>query len=258
MRRKFIAGNWKMHTNASEAAALASAVAAGSVQHPKVLVAVCPPFPYLQAVAAAIQGSPVALGAQNVSSEPVGAFTGEVSGAMLVDIGCRYCIVGHSERRHVLGESDAFIRRKVKAVLAVGLLPIVCVGELLAEREKAETNGVVTSQVASAIAGLTEDQVQTLVFAYEPVWAIGTGRNATPEQAEEVHSHIRKILSERYNAKLASQVVILYGGSVKRDNVASLLGQPNVDGALVGGASLNAADFLKIVQAADSVSSREG
>ena len=249
MRPKFIAGNWKMNTTRVEAAQLASAVASRVAEHDRLTVAVCPPFPYLEAVGNAIEGSKVALGAQNLYSEPSGAYTGEVSGPMLVDLGCRFCIVGHSERRHILGETDAIIHRKIKAALAVGLIPIVCVGELLPERDAGQTMDVVASQLSSAIAGLSEAEAGQLVLAYEPVWAIGTGRNATPEQAEEVHSHIRKILADRYNAILAGKTVIQYGGSVKAANADSLLLQPNVDGALVGGASLQADEFLAIVAA---------
>jgi triosephosphate isomerase len=256
VRPKFIAGNWKMNTTCAEATELSSRVAAATPRNPLVPVAICPPFPYLKSVRAAIEGTPVELGAQNMSAEPAGAFTGEVSGSMLNDLGCRYCIIGHSERRHLMGESDAIIRRKITAALQVGLRPIVCIGELLAERDAGETNDVVSAQVFSAIAGLSDDQFRRLIFAYEPVWAIGTGRNASPAQAEQVHSHIRKILTDRYNASLAAQTVIQYGGSVKGANAESLLAQPNVDGALVGGASLNAQEFLSIVDTAVRVASR--
>jgi len=249
VRPKLIVGNWKMNTTRVEAITLAAAVARNNVAGPNVNVAMCPPFPYLEAVGKAIEGSSILLGAQDLYLEPSGAFTGEVSGQMLVDVGCRICIVGHSERRHILGDSEGLIRRKVRAALAVGLTPIVCVGELLRERDGGETNDVVAAQVYSAVAGLDHTQVEQLVFAYEPVWAIGTGRNATPEQAEEVHSHIRKILSDRYNASLAARTVIQYGGSVKASNAELLLEQPNVDGALVGGASLQAEEFLAIVAA---------
>jgi triosephosphate isomerase len=238
-----------MNANRADAAKLASAVASRVAKHERLMVAVCPPFPYLDMVGKSIAGSNVRLGAQNLYPEPSGAYTGEVSAQMLADLGCRYCIVGHSERRHILGETDAMIRRKVKAALTAGLTPIVCVGELLRERDGGETNDVVASQVLSAIGGLSDAEAGRLVFAYEPVWAIGTGRNATPEQAEEVHSHIRKILAGRYNAILADNVVIQYGGSVKAANAESLLAQPNVDGALVGGASLQADEFLEIVAA---------
>ena len=255
MRPKLIAGNWKMNTTRAAAATLAAAVASRIQPAVGVTVALCPPFPYLEVVGQAISGSSVRLGAQSLYPEPSGAFTGEVSGPMLVDLGCRYVIVGHSERRHILGESDAMVRRKVKAAVAAGLTPIVCVGELLAERDGSQTHEVVAAQVLSAVAGLISDEASRLVFAYEPVWAIGTGRNATPEQAEEVHSGIRKILADRYNASLAGQTVIQYGGSVKGANAESLLGRPNVDGALVGGASLQADEFLAIVEAARRITS---
>jgi triosephosphate isomerase len=238
-----------MNTSRADAAQLASAVASRAAKHDRLTVAICPPFPYLEVVGKAIEGSKVALGAQNLYPEPSGAYTGEVSGQMLVDLGCSYCIVGHSERRHILGETDAIIHRKIKAALTIGLIPIVCVGELLPDRDAGKTMDVVTGQLTSAIGGLTEAEAEQLVFAYEPVWAIGTGRNATPEQAEEVHSHIRKILADRYNAILADKLVIQYGGSVKAANAESLLSQPNVDGALVGGASLQADEFLAIVEA---------
>lgn len=254
MRLKLVAGNWKMNTNGAEAVALARRTASDVKPSDRVSVLLCPPFPYLAAVAETIRGSAVGLAGQNLSSEPNGAFTGEVSGAMLYDVGCRFCIIGHSERRHIVGESDAQIRRKVRAALQAGLRPILCVGELLAERDAGETDDVVAAQVLSAVAGLSDADFARLVFAYEPVWAIGTGRNATPEQAEQVHSHIRKILSDRYNANLAQETVIQYGGSVKGSNAEPLLAQPNVDGALVGGASLKADEFLAIYQAAIRVS----
>ena len=253
---KLIAGNWKMNTTRAAASELATAVAARVQPTDRVIVALCPPFPYLEIVAKAIAGTCVRLGAQNLYSEPSGAFTGEVSGPMLVDMGCRYVIIGHSERRHILGESDAVVRCKIRAALAVGLTPIVCVGELLAERDGGQTHEVVAAQVLSAIAGLGAHEAGRLVFAYEPVWAIGTGRNATPDQAEEVQSHIRKILAGRYNAILAGETVIQYGGSVKATNAESLLGQPNVDGALVGGASLQADEFLAIIEAGGRVMAR--
>jgi triosephosphate isomerase len=249
VRPVFIAGNWKMNLTRAGAQRLAAAVAARTPRGDGLLVAVCPPFPYLEVVGQSLEGSAVALGAQNLYAEPEGAFTGEVSGEMLTDLGCRYVIVGHSERRHILGESDALISRKVRRALAAGLVPIVCVGETLDQRDAGETCDVVAAQVASAVADLSQTDAARLVFAYEPVWAIGTGRNATPEQAQEVHSHIRKILAQRYNANLADQLVIQYGGSVKAANADSLLAQPDVDGALVGGASLQADEFMAIVNA---------
>jgi triosephosphate isomerase len=204
----------------------------------------------LDAVKAVVAGTGVGLGAQNLYPEPKGAFTGEVSAAMLVDVGCRYVILGHSERRHILGETDADVNRKVRAALAAGLVPIVCVGERLAEREAEQTAAVIRRQFEGSLADVPPDDFARLVIAYEPVWAIGTGRTATPEQAEEVHGDLRKVIGARYNAEVAATVRIQYGGSVNAQNAAQLLAQPNVDGALVGGASLKADDFLAIVAAA--------
>ena len=251
MRRYLIAGNWKMNTVRSSAEALGRAVAehvpaAGFA----VDVMIAPPFPWLIPVAQAIAGSGVTLGAQNAYFEPPGAFTGEVAVDMLKDVGCRSVILGHSERRHVLGETDEIINRKIKAVLAAGLQPVFCVGELLDERNAARTEEVLDRQLSGGLDGISAEAAERLVIAYEPVWAIGTGVNATPEQAESAHSHLRKRLTERYNSGLAGRLRILYGGSVKPDNAESLLGQPNVDGALVGGASLKAELFLPIIDAA--------
>jgi triosephosphate isomerase len=251
MRRPFIAGNWKMNLDRTGAVALAGAVAKRARDLTHCDLAVFPPFVYLDAVRAAIAGSPLALGAQDVYYEGNGAFTGEISAAMLVDLGCRYVILGHSERRHILGETDDQIRKKVVAALAAGLLPIVCVGELLAQREAGHTHDVIRRQFEGSLSGLSADDVRRITIAYEPVWAIGTGKVATPIQAEEVHSDLRKIVTQQYNAAVGAAVRIQYGGSVKPDNAAHLLSQPNVDGALVGGASLKADDFLAIAQAAD-------
>ena len=247
MRRPFIAGNWKMNLNRAESIALAKELAEKVGATSAVEIAVCPPSVYLAAVADAIQGSAVGLGAQNVYHEANGAFTGEISTSMLLDVGCRYVILGHSERRHVLGETNQDVNRKVFATLAAGLTPIVCVGELLAEREAGKTREVVQEQMSGSLAGLTAEQAARIVIAYEPVWAIGTGKVASPAQAEEVHAELRKMLATRYNADLAGQVRIQYGGSVKPDNAAELLAQPNIDGALVGGASLKASSFLGII-----------
>jgi triosephosphate isomerase len=249
MRQKFIAGNWKMYTTAATARELASAVVRGLGAESRVAVAVCPPFPYLLPVAEVLRGSPVALGAQDVYCETEGAFTGEVSPAMLLDVGCRYVIVGHSERRHILHEDDQFINRKVRAALAAGLHVILCVGETLAEREGNRTEAVLDAQLSGGLAGLTADRLADLVIAYEPVWAIGTGRNATPEQAQDAHAFIRRRVGQMFGEKAASALPIQYGGSVKPENAAALLGQPDVDGALVGGASLKADSFLAIVRA---------
>jgi triosephosphate isomerase (TIM) len=250
MRRPFIAGNWKMNLNRAQAVALAEGVAKGAEKIEGVDLAVCPPSCYLEAVGRAIAGSKVALGAQNMYHEKEGAFTGELSAGMLRDLGCTYVILGHSERRHILGETDAQINKKVHASLAAGLLPIVCVGELLSEREAGQTMAVIRTQFDGSLAGLSDDQMKSLVIAYEPVWAIGTGKVATPQQAEEVHLALRKIAAERYNGSIADLVRLQYGGSVKPDNAAQLLKQPDIDGALVGGASLKVDQFLGIVAGA--------
>ncbi|MCA9247170.1 MAG: triose-phosphate isomerase [Planctomycetales bacterium] len=253
MGRYLIAGNWKMNLNQSDSRALAAAIAAqaGDVEAD---LLVCPPHVYLNQVAAEIAGTPVALGAQNAYHEPSGAFTGETSVAMLADVGCQFAILGHSERRHVMGETDADVNKKLHAVLAGGLTPIVCVGELLAERESGQTDAVIAKQFEGSLAGLTAEDATKIVLAYEPVWAIGTGKVATPDQAEQVHAGLRKLLSDRYNAEIAKSIRLLYGGSVKPDNAAELMSQPNVDGVLVGGASLKAADFLAIAAGASKAS----
>jgi len=250
MRRPLIAGNWKMNTNRSSAVALAEAVARQADTLSGVDLAVCPPSCYLDAVGRALAGSRVALGAQNMYHEKDGAFTGELSAAMLRDLGCTFVILGHSERRHILGETDAAVNKKVHAALAAGLVPIVCVGELLAEREAGKTLAVVQSQFDGSLAGLSAEQMRLVVIAYEPVWAIGTGKGATPSQAEEVHLALRKMIEKRYNSALAEAVRLQYGGSVKPDNAAELLHQPDIDGALVGGASLKADQFLGIARGA--------
>lgn len=250
MRRPFIAGNWKMNLNRAEAVGLAKALAQRASEASHADVAVFPPYVYLDAVAAALAGSTIGWGAQDVYFEPNGAFTGEISAAMLTDLGCRYVILGHSERRHVLGETNQVVNKKVHAALNAGLTPIICVGELLAERESGATGRVIREQFEGSLAGVSAEQMAKSVLAYEPVWAIGTGKVATPEQAEEVHRDLRKLLTSRYNAATAEAVRIQYGGSVKPGNAASLLQQPNIDGALVGGACLTSADFGGIIAAA--------
>ena len=255
MRSVLIAGNWKMNLDRAGAMALARGIAAGAGQLDSVELAICPPSVYLDVVGTALEGSKVALGAQNVYDQPRGAFTGELSTAMLLDLGCRYVILGHSERRHVLGETDLDVHRKLRAVLAAEhqrrrLTPIVCVGEELAQREAGQTHEVIHRQFEGSLAGLSDEEIGRVVLAYEPVWAIGTGKVATPRQADEVHQDLRSLLAESYNAEIAEKVLILYGGSVKPDNAAELLAEPNVDGALVGGASLKADDFLAIAEAA--------
>ncbi len=249
-RKKFVCGNWKMHRTAAEARVLVAelrGLAEGLAE--KVDVAVAPPFTALAAAADALRGSRIALAAQDVHWEAQGAFTGEVSAAMLREIGCAHVIVGHSERRQLFGETDEGVNRKARAVLGAGLAPIVCVGETLAEREAGRTLEVVSRQVRGGLAGLPADQVGRLTVAYEPVWAIGTGKTATTAQAQEVHAAIRALLRELAGG-VADQVRIQYGGSVKPDNAAELLAQPDVDGALVGGASLKAGDFSQILKGA--------
>jgi triosephosphate isomerase (TIM) len=249
MRKKFVAGNWKMYTNAASARQLAAAVVEGLGSEKRVAVAVCPPFPYLGLVAAVLRGSPVVLGAQNCYTEQEGAFTGEVSPAMLTDVGCQYVILGHSERRHKLGETNGFINKKVHAALAAGLHVILCLGETLEERQANQTEMILEMQLAGSLANVDEAGLAKVVLAYEPVWAIGTGVNATPEQAQQAHAFIRQRIAGRFGEKAAANLIIQYGGSVKPENAAALLHQPDVDGGLIGGASLKADQFLAIVRA---------
>lgn len=249
-RKPLVAGNWKMNLDRAGAVALAQSIAQGANQANGVEIAVLPPSLYVHAVSAVLAGTPVLWGVQNVYWRPNGAYTGEISVAMAKDLGCTYVVVGHSERRHILGETDEDVNYKVRAVLSGGLSPIICVGETLEEREAGLTLAVVERQLLAALAGVARAELERVVIAYEPVWAIGTGRNATPEQAEEVHLALRKLLADRYNGGVAEGVRIQYGGSVKPDNARDLLAQPNIDGALVGGASLKADQFLEIVAAA--------
>lgn len=250
MRKPFVAGNWKMHTNGAQAEQLARAVVQRLGNEDRVEIAVCPPFPYLTRVAAVLANTRVTLGAQNVYPDVKGAYTGEVSPMMLVDCGCKWVIVGHSERRHLLGETDDFIARKLVESLQAGLHVILCVGETLAQRQANQTETIIEAQLVGSLERLTGDKLARVVIAYEPVWAIGTGHNATPEQAQQVHQFIRRWLDRQFGEKWAQSTRIMYGGSVRPDNAASILAQPDVDGALVGGASLNADDFAAIAQAA--------
>jgi triosephosphate isomerase (TIM) len=253
MRRRFVAGNWKMNTLTQSAISLAGGLArAVPAPLPGVQVAVCPPFPYLSVVRQAITGSGVELGAQNAWHEKAGAFTGEVAVEMLLDGGCQWVILGHSERRQLMGETDELISQKARAVAAAGLAVILCVGETLEQRQAGQTEAVLDAQLAGSLAGIDSAAFAKFVVAYEPVWAIGTGVTATTEQAESAHAHLRRQLESRYNQAVAAGARILYGGSVKAQNAASLLEQPNVDGALVGGASLKLDDFLPIVRAAEA------
>lgn len=249
MRRLLVAGNWKLNgsrsANASLLGALRDRLPAGRTCE----VMVCPPFVYLGEIAQALKGSGILLGAQDVSAEPQGAFTGEVSGPMLRDVGCSHAIVGHSERRALFGETDDVVSRKFRAARAAGLQPILCVGETLDEREAGITADVVGRQLRAVLDTVEVEEIAATVVAYEPVWAIGTGRTATPEQAQEVHALIRSIVAAR-DARIATQLRILYGGSVKGANAHALFSMPDVDGGLVGGASLDAADFTAICVAA--------
>jgi len=250
-RKKIVAGNWKMNKTAAEAKALVAGIRQATADGGgPVEVVVCPPFTALESAAAALAGSRIALGAQNMNARESGAFTGEISAAMLAALGVRYVILGHSERRNILGESSEEVNKKVEAALAADLTPIVCVGELLSERKAGRTHDVVRRQFDGSLSGLTAEQMTRAVIAYEPVWAIGTGEVATPQQAEEVHLGLRQLLESRYNKQVAEAVRIQYGGSVKPDNAAELLAQPNIDGALVGGASLEAEPFLGIIAGA--------
>jgi triosephosphate isomerase len=250
MRQKFVAGNWKMYTTAASARALANAVVHGLGAEKRARVAVCPPAPYLAIVAEVLRGSPVELGAQNCYAEKEGAFTGEVSPTMLVDVGCKYVILGHSERRHKLGETDAFISRKVHTALAAGLHVILCLGETLDDRKANRTEAVLDAQLTGSLPGIDAAALHRVVLAYEPLWAIGTGVNAAPEQAQQAHAFIRSRIADRFGEEAASSLPIQYGGSVKPENAASLMRMPDVDGGLIGGASLKADEFLAIVRAA--------
>ncbi len=250
MRPKLIAGNWKMYTSAAAAEELAVAVAAGAPADPNIRLAICPPSIWLTRVAAVLKGSTVSLGGQNCHFEKEGAYTGELAPAMLIDAGCQYVILGHSERRHGFGETDELLNKKTKAALAAGLHVIFCIGELLAEREAERTEAVLDRQLTAGLAGLTPEQMANVVLAYEPVWAIGTGKVASPEQAQAAHAFVRGKIAMLFGEVVAQAVLIQYGGSVKPDNAATLLNLPDVDGALVGGASLKAELFLAIAAGA--------
>ncbi len=248
MRKPIIAGNWKMHKTVAETAELVSQLKAAAAGVTEVEVVVCPPFTALAKAVEAASGSSIAVGAQDMYWEEKGAFTGEVSPTMLKEVGCKYVILGHSERRQFFGETNETVNRKVKAAYQYGLLPIVCVGELLEEREAGQTESVVKAQTENSLAGLTPGQVKQLVVAYEPVWAIGTGKTASKEDAQQVIGFIRQVLAGMYGQDQADAVRIQYGGSVKADNIAELMAQPDIDGALVGGASLTVDAFAPIVK----------
>ena len=249
-RRLLIAGNWKMNLTLSASLELAESLKKAASGISNVDIAACPPSVYVQPVAAVLKGSNIGVGTQNVYFEKEGAFTGEISAGMLKDIGCQYVILGHSERRHLLGESSELVNLKTHAALATGLIPIVCVGELLKERESGTTEQVIRRQFDGSFSGVSAADMKKCVVAYEPVWAIGTGKVATPEQAEEVHEAIRNMIEKNYSKEVAEAVRIQYGGSVNDKNAKEILAKPNVDGALVGGASLKVDSFMGIVKSA--------
>jgi triosephosphate isomerase len=256
-RPRLIAGNWKMHKTSVEGAALARALVAKGSLPSAAVVAVCPPFTALAAVGEALHGTGIGLGAQDLHPEPQGAFTGEIAGPMLVGLECRFVIVGHSERRHGMGEDDGLIARKLRAALRDGLKPIVCVGETLAEREAGRTDQRVASQVDAAYRGLDARQARATIVAYEPVWAIGTGRVATPDQAREAHRTVRRALDQAVGEGLGASIAVLYGGSVSAAHAEALFVEEELDGALVGGASLDPDGFWAIAEAASRAVPRE-
>jgi triosephosphate isomerase len=255
MRKTIIAGNWKMYKIITEAIELANGLRRElfKLNYETIDVVLCPPFTALSEVSEVISDSGIQLGAQDVHWQEEGAFTGEVSCRMLKDAGCNFVIIGHSERRQYFGETNESVNKKIKAALSQGLTPIVCVGETLAEREKGETFSVLDDHIKNGLCGLTEQAILKIVIAYEPVWAIGTGKTASPTQAQEAQKYIRDLLAKLYNKKTAEELRIQYGGSVKPENISELMRQPDVDGALVGGASLGVDTFSEIVKKASEV-----
>lgn len=248
MRRYLIAGNWKMNKTVSESVELAKGLVEKLRDVNDRDILICPPFTSLYSVYQVIKGTNIKLGAQDVFYEDSGAYTGEISPIMLKDVGCEYVIIGHSERRHVIGETDEVINKKVRNTLKNGLRVILCVGELLEEREQGKTLDVVKEQTVKGLSGVSKEDIKNVVIAYEPVWAIGTGKTAKPEDAQEVQKFIRSIISEMYSKEIADGFMILYGGSVKANNIDDLMAMPDIDGALVGGASLNLDEFVRIVK----------
>jgi triosephosphate isomerase len=250
MRTPLVIGNWKMHGTLAEARPLATAIRDGLKRPRGVEVVVCPPFTALAAVAEILAGSAIRLGAQNCHWEAAGAHTGEIAPGMLSELGCRWVLVGHSERRREMGETDLQVNRKVQAALAAGMTPVLCVGETADERRQGLTFTTVEGQLRAGLAGMSAEAIASVVLAYEPVWAIGTGVNATPGQAAEVHGYLRGLLSELTSKETAGGIRILYGGSVKAENAEALTAEPEIDGALVGGASLNGPGFIAIARKA--------
>ena len=250
MRRRIIAGNWKMHNNISESQNLVTKLVNGlNNQNINREVIICPPFTSLTEVSNLLSGTKIELGAQNMHFENKGAFTGEISADMLKSIGCKYVILGHSERRNIFGETDELINRKIKQALISELTPIFCMGETLEQREDGITNDVIKKQISEGMKGLSEEDVNKIIIAYEPIWAIGTGKTATPEQAQEVHKFIRSLLRENFSENSSQNIPVLYGGSVKPDNAEDLLAKEDIDGVLVGGACLDVDSFISIINA---------
>lgn len=246
-RKKIIAGNWKLYNDNQAARALAESIKNESASINGVDVVICPPFTALSVVAEVCATSPIAVGAQNIYWEKSGAFTGEISGDMIKSTGAEYVIMGHSERRQYFAETDDTVNKRINAALEAGLKPIVCVGEVLSERENGTTSAVIEKQITGALKGLSGVDMQTVIIAYEPVWAIGTGKTATPQQAQQVHAQIRSLIEKQFGKSVSDAIRIQYGGSVKADNARELLSQPDIDGALVGGACLKAETFLPII-----------
>ncbi|MEJ2613902.1 MAG: triose-phosphate isomerase [Ignavibacteriaceae bacterium] len=250
MRRKIIAGNWKMNNDLKGTIDLISNLAKSLNKNENCDIIVCPPFTSLSEANSQIKNTVIKLGAQNMYFENGGAYTGEISAQMLKSVGCEFVILGHSERRAIFNESDSLINKKIKKAISSGIKPIFCVGESLEQREKGVTKDIIKTQVTEGLKDISSEEIKTLIIAYEPVWAIGTGKNATPEQAQEVHEFIRSLIKENYSQEIADNMIIQYGGSVKPDNAKDLLSQKDIDGALVGGASLKADSFLGIIRAA--------
>ncbi|MCF8261404.1 MAG: triose-phosphate isomerase [Melioribacteraceae bacterium] len=249
MRKKVIAGNWKMNNDLSGAVELISGIKGNYEPSENVKAIICPPFISLETAAELLKGTDISLGAQNMSEEDGGAFTGEISHSMLKSVGCEYVILGHSERRTIYNESDELINKKIHKALETGLKPIFCIGESLEQRESGVTNDVVSEQVKKGLDGVSEEALENVIIAYEPIWAIGTGKTASPQQAQDVHETIRNLIGELYSDSAASKIIIQYGGSVKPDNALELLSQKDIDGALVGGACLKAESFAAIINA---------
>lgn len=254
MRKMIIAGNWKMNKTGAEAASFARDLKVKTLNIHKTEIVVCPPFTAIDAVYNILKESRIRVGAQNVHWEAAGAYTGEVSAGMIEAAGCKYVIIGHSERRQYFGETDEAVNKKITQTLTTSLSPIVCIGETLEQRQAGQTETIVQQQIRAGLAGLSKEQMGRIVLAYEPVWAIGTGVTASPQQAEQVHRFIRQLLAEMFDRAIADGTVILYGGSVKPDNIQELLNEPDIDGGLIGGASLKVDSFVEMIKIAETFS----